>query len=297
MTNFPGGVSSFGLPVLPSSVPATSGSVFFVHSVTGSNGNSGATPVKPFATVVYALTRCTAAKGDTIICMPGHTEAVVAAGTITVSKSGVRIIGLGTGRQKPVITYTTAAAASVDVTAASVLLQNMAFVATGIDAVTAAINVSAADVIIRGCELELASAAGQAVLGVLTTAAADRLWLDQNHIHGSDDAGTVAAVRIVGGDSIQVTNNVMIGAYTTTLGGIDNVTTALSNAVVNGNTIINKTAASSKAMVFVATSTLVFANNRLGVLSGVAPVTAAAGTNGGGNYYSAAAGVAAATLL
>jgi hypothetical protein len=42
-TNFPGGVTSFGVPVLGGgyAVPATTGNYFFVDSNTGSNGNSG----------------------------------------------------------------------------------------------------------------------------------------------------------------------------------------------------------------------------------------------------------------
>lgn len=296
MTNFPNGVSSFGLPVLPSSVPATSGSVFFVDSVTGSNGNSGVATNKPFATIVYALTKCTAAKGDTIVCLPGHTEAVVGAGTLTVSKSGVRIVGLGYGRARPVITYTTAAAASVDVTAAGVLFQNVVFSAIGVDAVTAMVNVSAAGVTFRYCEFETGDATNQAVLAVLTTAAANRLTIDSCHIHGSADAGTAAAIRIVGGDAIQIVNNVIWGNYTTSLGGIDNPTTAATGIIISRNIIVNQTASSTKAIVLKSDSTGIVADNRLLILSGTAPITAAAGYVSH-NYYAAAAGVTASALI
>ncbi len=296
MTNFPAGVASFGLPVLPSSVPSTSGAVYFVDSVTGSNGNSGADTKHPFATVAYAITRCSAAKGDTIVCLPGHAEALASAGAIAVSKSGLRIVGLGTGRDRPLFTFTTAIGASFNVTAANVLVQNVVFKAA-FDALTAMINVSAADVTFRGCEVEFTDASYQSVLALLTTAAADRLTVDSCHFHGSADAGTAAAIRLVGGDSVRFVNNTIVGSFTTTLGGIDNVTTPATNALVVGNIISNVTASAAKAMVWVSTSTLVFANNRLAVLTGTAPVTAAAGTNGGGNYYSAAAGVSAGTLL
>ena len=295
-TNFPGGVSVFGLPVLPGGVPPTSGKVFFVHSVTGSNGNSGATTEKPYATIVKALEMCTASKGDTIICLPGHTEAVIAAGTITVSKIGVRIVGLGTGRQKPTITYTTAAAASVDVTAASVLLQNMVFSGVGVDAVTAMVNVSAADVTIRECEFETGNATNQAVLGVLTTAAANRFTLEGCYFHGSADAGTATAVRIVGGADIRVIDNVIIGNFTTSLGGVENVTTAMAGGLIAKNTIVNRTASSTKAIVLVSTSDVMVADNRLLILSGTAPITAAAGYVSH-NYYAAAAGVTASALI
>ena len=111
-TNFPSGLSSYGIP-LPSgaNLPTTTGKYFFVHSVTGSNGHSGDSPDRALATIMGAHALCTAAKGDTIILMPGHTEAVIAAGTITLSKSGVRVVSLGTGTARGTITYTTAAEA------------------------------------------------------------------------------------------------------------------------------------------------------------------------------------------
>lgn len=296
MTNFPGGVSSFGLPVLPSNVPATSGSVFFVDSVTGSNGNSGKDTTHPFATIAYAITRCTASKGDTVVCMPNHTEAVVGAGTITASKAGIRIVGLGYARQRPVITYTTAAAASVDVTAAGVLIQNVVFQAVGVDAVTAMVNVSAAGVTFRYCEFETGDATNQAVLGMLTTAAASRLVVDSCHFHGSADAGTATAIRIVGGDAIQIVNNVIWGNYTTSLGGIDNPTTAATGLIIQNNVIVNQTASSTKAIVLKSDSTGIVVDNRLVILSGSAPITAAAGYVSH-NYYAAAAGVTASALI
>jgi hypothetical protein len=299
LTNFPGGIASFGMPVLPG-LPPTTGTVFFVCNATnanGSDGNSGLRPDQPLATIAKAHTLATASKGDQIIVMPGHTEAVIAAGTITISKAGVQIIGLGSGRLRPVITYTTAVGASFDITGANVLVQNIVFKATGVDAVTAAVNVSAADVTFRDCEFELADATNQATLGLLTTAAADRLRLERVHMHGTADAGTAAAVRIVGGTDAVVKDCVMTGAYTIGKGGIDNITTPCVNLLVDGCTINNLTASSTNAINLAATSTGAVVNCRLSVLTGTAPITAAALNLAAGNYYKAAAGVAAGTLL
>lgn len=268
-------------------LPVTNGSYFFVSSLTGSNGNTGERPERPFATIVKALTACTAAKGDVIVCLPGHTEAVTAAGTITVSKSGVTIIGVGRGRNRPVITYTTAVGASFDITAANVRVENVVFSAVGVDAVTAAVNVSAADAQFVNCEFELANATNQAVLGILTTAAADRLLIKDSFFHGSADAGTATAVRIVGGDSARVENNRFQGNYTTSLGAIDNATTPCTNTIVVDNVIQNRTASATKAMVFTATSTGQISRNYMQILSGTAPITGAAMSWVGANYYSA----------
>ena len=77
LTNFPNGISSFGVPVLGGGAITTTGSIFFVDSVTGSNGNSGADSDHPFATIDYAIGKCTANKGDHILVMPGHNEAII----------------------------------------------------------------------------------------------------------------------------------------------------------------------------------------------------------------------------
>lgn len=268
-------------------LPPTSGSYFFVSSRVGSNGNVGDKPERAFATIAKAVTACTASAGDVIVCLPGHTEVVTAAGTIDVSKAGVTILGVGYGRQRPVITYTTATAASFNITAANVRVENVVFSGVGFDAITAMVNVSAADAQFINCEFETGNATNQATLGILTTAAADRLLVDGCHFHGSADAGTATAIRVVGGDSARIVNSVFVGNYTTTLGAIDNATTACTNAAVINNRIFNRTASSTKAMTFQAGSTGQIARNDLQILSGTAPITGAAMSWVGGNYYAA----------
>ena len=118
-----------------------------------------------------------------------------------------------------------------------------------------------------------------------------------NYMFGSTDAGTATAIRVVGGSDIQIRNNTIIGSFTNTLGGIENNTTDATNIVIDGNLIVNRTGGSSKAVVLTATATGIVSNNRLGVLSGTAPISGAAIDFVGGNYYKAAAGVAAGTLL
>lgn len=300
LTNFKNGVASFGVPVLPALTLPSTGTAFFVCNATnanGSNGNSGLSPDQPFATLANAISNCTASKGDTIYVMPGHAEACIAAGTITVNKAGVRIIGLGVGRNRPVISFTTATAASFDVTAANVLVQNMVFSMVGVDAITAGINVSAADVAFVDCEMETANATNQATLAVLTTAAADRFRMERCHLHGTADAGSAAAVRLVGGTAITIRDCIMVGAYTTSKGPIDNITTAITNLTIDGCILSNLTALSTVCINLVSTTTGSVSNCRLSVLSGTAPIVGAALNQVGGNYYKAAAGVAAGTLI
>lgn len=95
----------------------TTGTVFFVNSVTGSNDNNGTDPSTPKGTIQGAVSASTANKGDKIICMPGHAETVTAT-SINISKAGVSVICIGTGLERPTFTYG-AAAATITVSAAN----------------------------------------------------------------------------------------------------------------------------------------------------------------------------------
>jgi hypothetical protein len=294
------GVGAPYLNVLPMLTP---GKVFFVHATLGKTNNTGDDPTRPMTTIQAAYNKCRATRGDMVVALPGHTEAISAAAGIVLNLAGVRVIGIGDGNARPVLTLGTATSASFDITAANNLVSGFVFDMTGVDAITAGMNVQAADTLIVNNRFILASASAQATLGILTTAAANRMTLMANRFEGTSDAGTTAAVRIVGGDGITIggldlsQGNWFYGAYSSGVGAIQGLTTDTTNILVASNAISNVTANSTKAMVFTASSTGVFTNNRMAILSGTAPVTFAAGNNGGGGYYSAAAGVAAGTLI
>ena len=286
-TNYPNGVSSFGIPVLaPGGNLPVSGSYYFVDGTTGADGNEGSWS-SPKASITGALGSCVANNGDVIVVMAGYTAAVSAAAGLALSVAGVTIVGLGNGTNRPTITFDTTTAATMSITAANVTVENFIFDLTGFDAIVAPISPTGADFSLLNCDIETGDATNQAALAVLTTAAATRLTVAGCTFHGTADAGTATAIRIVGGAGHKIINNSFIGAYTTSLGAIDNVTTACTEAVVQGNLINNLSASSAKAMVFVATSTGIISNNRMQVLTGTAPITGAAMSWVGGNYYAA----------
>src|SRR3990172_3618867 len=105
ITPFPNGVSSFGVPVLGGGTIVTTGKIWFVDSVTGGNGNSGKDPQHALATIDYAVGLCTANKGDYIIVMPGHNEAIISATSLVSDVEGVAIQGLGVGRSRPTLDF------------------------------------------------------------------------------------------------------------------------------------------------------------------------------------------------
>lgn len=303
MAGYPSLLAGQGTPFLQVSPLLTTGKVFFVNSVVGKANNVGDDSLRPLATWQQAINKCRANKGDYVVIMPGHAESVTTAAGINLNVAGVRHIMMGVGASRPIFTLSGSTAASIDVTAANNHISGgMVVDATGIDAIIAAMNIQAADCSIFDLRMILATASAQAVLGILTNASADRFHLARSRFEGTIDAGTSAAVRIVGGDGIVIGGrhdlaNWFYGAYTGTVGALQGLTTDCTNILVTHNFISNITAGSTKAMVFTATSTGAFGMNYMAILAGAAPVTGAALNNLGGGYYSASAGVTAATLI
>ena len=228
ITSFPqgfaNGVALRNLPVLNTHW----GNVFWVDSGTGSNTNKG-THRRPFATIDYAVGRCTANNGDIILVAPGHTETVTAAGGLDLDVAGITLIGLGSGSDRPTINFTTAVTADMDVDAANITMHNFLFTG-GIDALTGPIDVNAADFALIGCETR--DVTGQTVDFIVTDANADRLLIQDWTHRGAAAAGAASAISIVGGDDITISGFWIDGNFSAAC--IENVTTAAVNLTVNG---------------------------------------------------------------
>jgi hypothetical protein len=146
-SGFPGGVTIRGVPINITNP----GKVFWLYNGTavaagirsGSDGNRGDFN-SPFSTLAGAVTACTAARGDIIIAKAGHAETISSSTALTMSKSGVAVIGLGAGTARPKFTLDTANTATINVTAANVSFQNCQFVANFLS-IAACFTVSAAE--------------------------------------------------------------------------------------------------------------------------------------------------------
>lgn len=215
ITRFPYGVSSFGMPVIGGGGLMTTGNVYYVSSTASGGANDtahGLDPITPFKSVAYALGRVTASQGDVIFVMPGHSESVAGAGSVTFSAAGVRVVGLGLGRNRPTFVLSSSTAASIVVNAANCALENVVLTLTTTDGIINGIDVNAADFTLHDCEIVFASAVAQAVTALVTDANASRLVIDRCRFIGSDDAGATSAVTIAGTpDSIRITQSEFIG--------------------------------------------------------------------------------------
>lgn len=243
------------------------------------------------ATIAGAVAQATANSADTIYVLPGHTETISAAAGIALSTAGLNLVGLGTGSNRPTITFNTATTATLTITAANVSIENFVFT-QAFDAIVSPFVISAAGCTLKNNYFMVANASYQATQMILTTAAANDLTIIGNRFIGTSDAGTTAAITLVGGDNANISDNDFIGAYSSGVGAIRSITTLNTNCVIRRNTIVNVTASSTKGITLLTGSTGVIAENKFGIGSGAAPITsdaawwmgnwsaAAVGTNG-----------------
>lgn len=138
------------------------------------NDNDGVARV--VTTISAALTNCVANRGDIIYVLPGYTETVTSA--LTISKAGVSVIGLGNGTLRPTITGNGTIDA-VNITAANVTFDNFHFAAPETDEQTACINVAGvAGVTIRNIT-GVGSKTAKNVVDMITVAASsDNLTIE-----------------------------------------------------------------------------------------------------------------------
>lgn len=100
LTNFPGGIASFGNPIFGGSmslpIMGKSGKAFFVDPARGSDGNRGTSWDRPLATVTKAYSLTTDKAGDVVYLMnDGNTSGTSRdTATITWANDNTHLIGL-----------------------------------------------------------------------------------------------------------------------------------------------------------------------------------------------------------
>ena len=155
LAQFPNGISSFGMPIIGGNY-ITTGDVYFVDSVTGSNGNTGKDTNHPWDDVDYAIGKCTASNDDHIFVFPGHTETGTAAADWSLDVAGINIIGLGNWDLRPTLTLGTSTACDVNVSAANCRIKNIKFV-SNINSLVNFLDLDEGNFICEDCFFETSS--------------------------------------------------------------------------------------------------------------------------------------------
>ena len=168
----------------------TTGNVYYVDSVRGSDGNLGTDPDFPKASIDNAVSSCVADQGDIIVAMPNHVETVIAAAGLDLDIAGITLIGLGSGSNRPQINFTTATTADMDVGAADITMINFLFTG-GVDALVCPIDINSDDFSLINCEYRDVTGSVEED-GIRVNAA--RVKIQDFEYAGSISTGTNAAI-------------------------------------------------------------------------------------------------------
>ena len=276
-SNFPNGFRN-GVVIkgLPLSV-TNPGQVFWVNStavlapnaVGGSDGNDG-TYQRPFATIDYAVGKCTANRGDIIMVMPGHSETIGAASALDLDVAGVAVIGLGAGTDRPDLNFT-ATAGTVDVAAANVTLYNLTLTAD-VSAVVVGVNVDAAGCTIDSCEFTFNATGDDFVTMIDADAIAGFTLSNSRLIAEAGTAGNAEAVRLDTATDAVITGNTFIGENSD--GAIVGEGAASVRVLIADNYIYNSDTTGGEVIDLNVACTGLIVNNRCGTLFTTAPETA-----------------------
>lgn len=150
---FARGVFSGGVPIFGYGMPVKQGRTFHVNNslTTASANNSGLDPAKPLTTLMLAIAKCVAGRGDMIILGEGHAENYASAAAVSVTKAGIAIAGIGDGEKRPTFTSITSTAATFAINAANVRMSNILF-KTNIDSQVIALDINSTDFTAEYCE-------------------------------------------------------------------------------------------------------------------------------------------------
>lgn len=144
-TNFPNGVTSFGVPVIPANIPV-GGNVYFLDPTNGNDGFDGKSPDHAFKTLAVAEDALTANQNDVLFYIAGSSSITLSA-ALTWDKSYTHFIGLcaptQAGQRARIFQLSTLTGASplITVSASGCIFANL-YIFQGVADATSLINVS-----------------------------------------------------------------------------------------------------------------------------------------------------------
>jgi len=270
---FAAGVTIRGVPLLTTNP----GEVFWVNNsgvlakggVGGSNGNDG-TYRKPFASIDYAVGKCTADRGDIIVVMPGHSEDIASATSLVFDVAGVSVIGLGAGSLRPDLNFS-ATASSVEIDAANVTLYNLTLTAD-VSAVVVGVNIDAAYATLDNVEINF-NATGDDFITMIDADGVTGFTLSNSRVIAEAIAGCSEAVRLDTAPEHTITDNFFYGDFTDGIIIGEGAASTGANLIA-GNTGYNADTTAGFVVDLNVANTGVMANNNWGTLFATAPETA-----------------------
>jgi hypothetical protein len=274
--SLPGYTAAYGAPFLtPNMAMGGAGRVFWVGNGTLGSGTfpsgNGSNPDYPMASILTAFKKTVAGRGDIIYVLPGHAENIATATAWADLKSNTKIVGLGSGIERPIFTFTTTASQlAVGATVSSVLIRGCQFYAAGPRGttaltVTAPFSISGAGFQFIENEVQCGVDADQLATDCFSLAAtADDATFYGNYIWGGAGSVITTVLKTTGAvDRLKLFNNTITAEVATAATGVllDLSQAAIADNLIMGNYLANNTASAKFVIKPHATSTGFVDNN------------------------------------
>lgn len=216
----------------------------YVRSIGQQSGDDAFLTTNLVPTLAQGLARVRAGLGDAVVVLPGHTENVADATTISNALvAGAKIVGVGLGGNTPTFTFT-ATTSQIAVSVNDVLIVGCRFLLDGINAVANAFNITGADFNFLYNEVRNSQAAKACTVCMTLAAGADRANVTANVFRGLSTSTGTDGILVSGAiNDARICDNEMVMATTTT-NGLVRVTAAALGLKILRNTISNTIAAS-----------------------------------------------------
>lgn len=232
------------------------GQVFYVSSLGIQDETTADIASQLYPTLTAALNVSRANRGDTIICLPGHTENI--ATTSPTFKAGVRVVGVGNGDERPTFNWNVAGSAwSIAVANFSIENCVLDLSSAASTTVTKAITIAGASASIERCRIRLGASATQLVTtGIELTTGADKFRFVANDVFSTANAANVDVIKMTNAiDRARFEDNIISCGMSTTTSSVITMTTAPTNIYIGFNSLNNSIANSTKSLVGIASAT------------------------------------------
>ena len=213
---------------------------FYVDSESGADiPHWGKTWEEPFDTIEYALSQCVANRGDTIILLYGHNEAITTAAGIDFDIAGITVVGQGSGVSGMASIDFDNTAATTAIGANNITLIGLRFRASA-SGVTMGVRVEdgVTSASIINCEFGYAEDTTDEFTTAIGFGDASNYGLVQGcKFYGGAQAAVQAILFNKDTDGTIIRDNLIMGDYSTAC--INGIETASTNLFIHNNILYN----------------------------------------------------------
>jgi hypothetical protein len=212
---------------------SNAGNVFYCDSNASGSG-TGTSWTNAVTTIKAAALKCASDNGDVLLVHPAHAETLTASDAVDITRTGLRIFGLGIGESRPTLTYT--ANGEFVFGADDVEIHGFNFIAG--NAVVHAIDIEAGfeNYVINDCRFWTTSVNTDEFIDCIDIAAGSDNGKITNCEFEMGAASAVSAISHIGSDFTEISGNLFSGDFST--GCIEDATTASIWMIIKDNIII-----------------------------------------------------------